>query len=128
MLLTRRLLNQVFLVVQLKSFLRTFYGSHHDMVYCYRQSVSQVSIRFCHHSWFIAVSVTRVTRRGTHVVQELLKLSWHPSSPRGFSGYLLLDILVFCVELCKSLFVLWSFLHWPLHCLAFFDLRLLVPP
>jgi len=35
--------------------------------------------------------------------------------------------LVFCVVLCRSLFVLLSFFFWPLNCLSL-DLRLLITP
>ena len=41
LLLRRKLLNQWFLLVKLKSSLRTFYGRHHDMVDSYGISVSQ---------------------------------------------------------------------------------------
>ena len=41
--LTRKLLNQGFLLVKLKSSLRTFYGSHHDLIGRYGISVSQMS-------------------------------------------------------------------------------------
>ena len=34
--------------------------------------------------------------------------------------------LVLCVMFCRSLFVLLSFVFWPLCCLFFFDLRILV--
>jgi hypothetical protein len=34
----------------------------------------------------------------------------------------------FCAEFGRSLFVVLSFLFWPLYCLFFFDLRLLVTP
>ena len=40
LLLTRKLLNQEFLVVKLKSSLREFYGRHHDLVIRYGISVS----------------------------------------------------------------------------------------
>ena len=43
LLLTRKLLNQVFLLVKLKSSLRTFYGRHHDLVDRYGISVSQMT-------------------------------------------------------------------------------------
>ena len=36
--------------------------------------------------------------------------------------------LVFCVTFCRSLFVLLSFFFWPLCCLSFFDLRILITP
>ena len=40
-MLTRKLLNQGFLLVKLKSSLRQFCGRHHDLVDRYRISVSQ---------------------------------------------------------------------------------------
>ena len=42
LLLTKKLLNQGFLLVKLKSSLRKFYGRHHDLVDHYRISVSQM--------------------------------------------------------------------------------------
>ena len=41
-LLTRKLLNQEFQMVKLKSFLRKFYGRHHEMVVRYGITVSQM--------------------------------------------------------------------------------------
>jgi len=43
LLLTRKLLNQEFLLVKLKSSLRKFYGRHHDLVDRYGISVSQMT-------------------------------------------------------------------------------------
>ena len=43
LLLTRKLLNQGFLLVKLKSSLRKFYGHHHDLVDLYGISVSQMT-------------------------------------------------------------------------------------
>ena len=43
LLLTRKLLNQGFLLVKLKSSLRKFYGHHHDFVDRYVISVSQMT-------------------------------------------------------------------------------------
>jgi hypothetical protein len=43
LLLTRKLLNQWFLLVKLKSSLGTFYRRHHDMVDCYGISLSQMT-------------------------------------------------------------------------------------
>jgi len=40
LLLTRKLLNQGFLVAKLKSLLRRFYGYHHDLINCYGISVT----------------------------------------------------------------------------------------
>jgi len=50
MLLTRKLLNQGFLLVKLKSSRRMFYGRHHDMVDRYGISVSQMTTDMFHLS------------------------------------------------------------------------------
>ena len=44
LLLTRKLLNQGFLLVKLKSSLRKFYGRHHDLVDRYGISASQITM------------------------------------------------------------------------------------
>ena len=43
LLLTRKLINQGYLLVKLKSSFRKFYGRHHDLVDCYVISVSQMT-------------------------------------------------------------------------------------
>jgi len=48
LLLTRKLLNQWFLLVKLKSSLRKFYGRHHDLVDRYGISVSQMTTDMLH--------------------------------------------------------------------------------
>ena len=50
--------------------------------------------------------------------------SAHPSSPI-FSGVRFAQSLVFCVMLCRSLFILLSFFVFSLYCMSF-DLRLLI--
>jgi len=50
LLLTRKLLNQGFTMVKLKSKLRKFYGRHHDLVDCYGISVSQMTTDMFHLS------------------------------------------------------------------------------
>ena len=60
------------------------------------------------------------------VEQELLSLPEHLSSPSVFSGVRVTGSLVFCVMFCRSLLVPFSFFFWPLCCLSFFDLRLLI--
>ena len=50
LLLTRKLLNQEFLLVKLKSSLRKFYSRHHDLVDRYRISVSQMTTDMFHLS------------------------------------------------------------------------------
>ena len=48
LLLIRKLLNQEFLVVKLKSSFRKIYGGHHDLVNHYQMSVSQMTTdMFC---------------------------------------------------------------------------------
>jgi hypothetical protein len=68
--------------------------------------------RFFPHSWLITGFVTRLTRRVSLVEQELLTLP-------GFS--------VICM-FCRSLFVLLCFFIWPLCCLFFFDIRIMIAP
>ena len=58
--------------------------------------------------------------------QELFTLPEHLSSPPIFSEVRVARSLVFNVMLCRPLFVLLSFFFWPLYCLFFFDLRLLI--
>ena len=50
LLLTRKLLNQGFLLAKLKSSLRKFYCRHHDLVNCYGISVSQMTTDMFHLS------------------------------------------------------------------------------
>ena len=59
------------------------------------------------------------------VEQELSKISEHLSSPPVFSGVCVARSLVVCVmfvDCCLPLF------FWPLCCLSFFDLRILIFP
>ena len=50
LLLTRKLLNQGFLLTKLKSSLRKFYGRHHNLVGCYGISASQMIMDMFHLS------------------------------------------------------------------------------
>jgi hypothetical protein len=50
LLLTRKLLNQGFLLIKLKSSLRKFYGRHHDFVDRYGISVTQMTMAMFHLS------------------------------------------------------------------------------
>jgi len=69
LLLTRMLLNQVFLLVKLKSLLRKFYGLHPELVDRYGISLSQMDMfnlfllntyRSFLHSWLITGFITRL--------------------------------------------------------------------
>ena len=127
MLLTRVLLNQGFLLVKLKSSLRKFYGRHHDLVDRHGIFLSQndhgyvtlvvSTSRFILHSWLITESVARITRRMPLMEQELPTLPEHLSSPPVFSGVRVTRSFVLCV--CSLSF-------WPLCCLFFFHLRILI--
>ena len=109
-LLTRKLLDEWFLVVKLKSLLRTLYGRQHDLVNRYGISVSQIitwyvpfvviTIRSFPHLWHITELVTRVTRRVALEEQELPTLPVYLSSspsPFQFSGARVPQYLVFYV-------------------------------
>ena len=101
LLLTRKLLNQGFLLVKLKSSLRTFYGCHHDLVHRYGISVSQMTTicSTCRKHFHVLSSfmtyhgfVTRLTQQVSLVEQELPTLPEHPSSPPVLLGFVLLDL------------------------------------
>jgi hypothetical protein len=121
-------------VVKLKSSLRKFYGHHNYLVNRYEVSVSQMICSVCRNhnqnrkgpDCDYHRGVERVTRRVSHVKQELFTLPEHLSSPPIFSEVRVARSLVFNVMLCRPLFVLLSFFFWPLYCLFFFDLRLLI--
>ena len=106
LLLTRKLLNQGFLLVKFKSLPRRFYGRHLDLVDRYGISVSQVTTDMFHlsstfrafpHLWLVTESVTRFTRRVPLVEKELLILPEHLSSPPVLSGVCVIRSLVLCV-------------------------------
>jgi len=80
------------------------------------------------YSWLITGFVTRLTRRVSLVEQELLTLPENLSSPPVFSGVRVTRSLVLCVcfvDLCLSPCPVF---FWPLCCLFFFDLRVLIIP
>ena len=75
------------------------------------------------HSWFITGFITRLTRRVPLVEQELLTLPEYLSSPPVLTGVRVTRFIVLCV--C---FVNRCLSFWPLCCLFFFDLRILITP
>jgi hypothetical protein len=72
--------------------------------------------------------MTKVIRRMLLVEQELPTLPEHMSLPPVFSAVRVARSFVFCVVFCRLWFVLLFFFYWPLCCLPFFDLRLLITP
>jgi hypothetical protein len=87
LLLTRKLLNQGFLLVKLKSSLRRFYGRHHDLDDRYGISVSQMTTDMFPLSLTLAGPflihdlspgiVHTLTGRVSRVEQELLTIPEH---------------------------------------------------
>ena len=54
-----------------------------------------------------------------------VRITW--VHPLFLVGFILIDLYFMCM-LCRSLFVLLCFFFWPLFCLLFFDIRILIPP
>ena len=84
--------------------------------------------RFFPYSWLITGCVTRITRRVSLLDQELITLPDHRSSAPVFSGVRVTRsfVLYVCfVDLCLSCYI---FFFWPLCCLSFFEIRLLITP
>ena len=80
------------------------------------------------HSGLYIWFYQNVTRRVSLVEQELLTLPKHLNSPPVFGGVHVTPSLVFICLFCRSLFVLLYFVFWPLYCLFFFDIRILITP
>ena len=51
-----------------------------------------------------------------------------PEFTPGFLGVRVARFLVFCVVFCRSSLVILSFFFWPLFCLSFLDLPILITP
>jgi hypothetical protein len=75
--------------------------------------------------WLITGFVTRLTRRISLVEQELLTLPEPLSSPHVFSGVRVTRSLVLCVCVVDRYLYIFC---WPLLCLFFFDIRILITP
>ena len=120
--LTRELLNQGFLLVKLELSLRKFYSRHHDLVDGWPLCNICVTND---HGYFPLVVNTRLTLWVPLVEQELLKLPEHTSSPPVFSGVRVTRSVVLCVCFVDRYLSFCTF-FWPLCCLFFFDLRILI--
>jgi hypothetical protein len=75
--------------------------------------------------WLITWFVTRLTRRVSLVEQEQLT---PPEFTPGFQLGSCYSIFSFMYMFCGSLFVLLYFFFWPLCCLFFYDIRILITP
>jgi hypothetical protein len=76
----------------------------------------------------ILLKVFRLKRRVPLMEQERLTLPEHMSSPPVLVGFVLPDIFSLMCMFCRSLFVLLYFFFWPLCCLFFSDIRILIAP
>ena len=93
LLLTMKLLNPGVPVFKLKWSLRKFYGRHHDLTITeYLCHTWQLICSICRnhnpsfpHTWSTIRFSTKVTRRVSHVKQELFSLPEHLSSSSFFS-------------------------------------------
>jgi hypothetical protein len=111
LLLTRTLMNQGLLLVNLKSSLRKLYDRHHILSWplrniCVTSDHGNVPLvvhtsRSFPHSSHITGFVTRALRRVPLVEQELLALPRHMAHP-GFSGSRVSPSEVFGVVFCRS--------------------------
>ena len=109
LLLTRKLQNQGFLLVKLKSSLRKYYAHSHGYV-----PLVVSTTRSFPHSWFITGFVTRLTPRVPLVEQKVPTLPEHLSSSPVFSRVRVTRSLALCVcfvDRCLSFcpFVLFPF-------------------
>ena len=126
LLLTRKLLNQGFLLVKLKSSLRKFYGHHHDLLDRYGISVSPMICSIVvntswlfPHSWRIIRLVIRLTRRLSLVEQELPTIPEHIRSPPVYCGVHVTRTFVLyvcfvdrCLSLCTCFAIVLSVLRY----------------
>ena len=114
LLLTRRLLNQGFLLVKLNSSLRKISGRHHDLVDCYGISVSQTTTDRFHLSFHFSVlsSMTyhrvcnQINATGATSGVETAYPSGTPVFTPSFQWGSCCSIFSFMCMFCRSLFVL----------------------
>ena len=80
--------------------------------------------------FFLNYLTLSVPNEGTEchsrIVSTLLTLPEHLSSPLGFSGVRVTRSLVLCVCFVDRCLFFHTFFLWPLCCLFFFDIRILI--
>jgi len=104
LLAMKQLLNQLFLVVKMKSSLGKFYGHHHHLVNSYGIAVLQMPTNMlCLLFMTIVEFVGKVTQWVPHIEQELLTLAELQCSPLVLCRVPIARSFVFCII---SLFVL----------------------
>ena len=128
LLLTQKILNQGFLLVNLKLSLRKFNSRYHDLIIpygiCVKKDLWYVPLVIStswsfphsrHVTWF----VTRVTLRMPPVEQELLTIQGYPRSLPGFRVVRVARLLVYCLVYYRYIFRCLPFFVWSLCCLSF---------
>ena len=94
---------------------------------CYWYLFTYFGVQYHFHTRWCSCRLT-VTWHMSLVKQTLLILPKHPSWPPAFNGVTCCSIITFSTVFCRSLFVFLSFFLWPLYCLFFFNLRLMITP
>ena len=93
-----------------------------------KNQFSSTCISFCsilHIAGYVKFWISRVQISLKHCLYEIdTSLSL---SAAIVCGVRVTRSLVFCVVICRSLFVFLSFFFLSFHCLSFFDLRILIP-
>jgi hypothetical protein len=87
-----------------------------------------ITSRSSPHSWHITGFVTRLTRPVSLVEQGLLTLLEHMRSLPAVSGVRVTRSLVLYVCFVDRCLPFCTFLLWPLCCLFFFDIRIMITP
>ena len=114
--------------------------SHHDITH-YSFDIKQQTLTRSLFIQFsisnIYISTTQTYHRGCNQInttgatsgEGTAYISGTPEFTPVFSGVRqCYSIFIFMSMFCRSLFVLLSFSFWPLRCLSFFDLRILITP
>ena len=118
LLITRKLLNQGFLLVKLKSSLRKFFGRHHDLVDRNGISVSQMTTdcSTCRKHFPILSSLTtyyrvcnQINTTGAISGEGTTYHTGAPEFTHGFQWGPCYSIFGFICMICRSLFVLLYF-------------------
>ena len=130
-MLTRKLLNQWFFLVNLKSSLRKVYNRHHDLFNRCEISVSHtttcvplvVSTSWSFpHSRLVTGFVIRVSRRMPLVEQKLPTIPEYLCLPLVHSGFRVARSLFFWELFCRSLFILFFVIMLSVLCLTGFGI------
>ena len=130
-------MNQGFFFVKLRSSLRKPYGRHHELGDRYGVSVSHMIIYMFHLSQVLPApflihnlspGFIQIKTTGANSGAGIS----YPSGTYEFTTRFYLgscySIFGFICMFCRSLFVPFYFFFWPLCCLFFFDIRIMITP